>query len=215
MTIFQTDRQLLLQFVAEHGPKFHGFVLDVGGGGGRYSRLFRHVKRYAILDADAAKKPNIVATVEKIPLDDESVDGIICTQVLGDVFDVQKAADEMMRVLKPGGLLLVTESWVADLHDEPHDYWRFSGEALTRLFGAGCDVLIVEPRGGYHSLQCQQSIRYLIDRFDLYRRPLLGRIVNCYALATGHLALYRDRKGRDRNNGEFTIGYNLLAKKKG
>ncbi|KKW42407.1 MAG: hypothetical protein UY90_C0038G0006 [Candidatus Peregrinibacteria bacterium GW2011_GWA2_54_9] len=121
--------------------------------------------------------------------------------------------DEIIRVLKPGGLLMLTESYVAELHDEPRDYWRFSGEALTKLVGGTCDVLVLEPRGGYYSLQAQQKIRYLIDRYDLYNRPFLGKVVNSYALVTGYSAIYRDR--RRKRNGKITIGYNLLARKKG
>jgi len=213
MTIFQPDRHLLLQFVQEHASRFEGFVLDVGGGNGRYRRLFRHVQRYVILDKDALQNPDIIASVESIPLESNSVDGIICTQVLGDVWDVQKAIDEIIRVLKPGGLLMLTESCVAELHDEPHDYWRFSGEVFTRLVGGTCDVLVMEPRGGYYSLQAQQKIRYLINKYDLYHRPFLGRIVNGYALVAGYSAIHRDRKRK--RNGKITIGYNLLARKKG
>lgn len=220
MTIFQPDRHLLLQFVKEHAGRLNGFVLDVGGGNGRYKGLFRHVKRYVILDPDPAVKPDILSGAESIPLADDSVDGVICTQVLGAVWDPQKALDEMVRVLKPGGLLLLTESLTAALYDRSRDYWRFSGEALRRLCGDRCEVLRLESRGGYYSLQAQQKIRYLIDRYDLYKRPLVGRFVNCYALAAGHLALRRDRKrrrqgrGGDDNDNAFTIGYNLLARKR-
>lgn len=214
MTIFQPDRHLLLKFMTEHAPKFQGFVLDVGGGTGRYRGLFPHVVRYAVLDPDASKHADIVAGAEDIPLEDGSVDGIVCTQVLGDVWDVELAVREMVRVLKPGGLLLVTESAVAELHDEPHDYWRVSGETLSRLFGDGCEVLVLEQRGGYHALQAQQGIRYLIGRYNLYERPLLGRVAHCYALLVGHVALYRDRRAKADDDG-FAIGYNLLARKKG
>lgn len=213
MFIFQPDRRLLRAFVAAHAPGFSGNVLDVGGGTRRYADLFRHCN-YTILDPDEASKPNIVGTAEAIPLGDASVDGVVCTQVLGDVWDTRAAIAEMHRVLKPGGRLLITESLFNEEHDEPRDYWRFTQFAWKTLLGDGFDILLLEPRGGYHSQKLQNAIRHRIERDKLYANPLLGRLWNLWWSITGPRAIRRDACSRDAANKKFPIGYCILARKR-
>ncbi len=212
MLIFQPDRFLLAEFVREHAPSFRGKVLDVGGGTRRYAGLFGHCE-YEILDTDAAAKPDIVASAEAIPLPDSSMDGVVCTQVLGDVWDVQAAMKEMIRVVKPGGLLLLTESLFNEEHDGPHDYWRFTRFAWRKLLEPSCAILRLEPRGGYRTQRVQQAIRYRIEKHNLYRRPILGRVAHLWAIVIGKAAIARDARARDKATGEFPIGYCVLARK--
>jgi ubiquinone/menaquinone biosynthesis C-methylase UbiE len=94
-----------------------GIIADIGAGDGsvlyalsRHGRLGR--KSYAIdaspervtAAADAAPGVvGIVADATKLPLDDESVDGAICSQVIEHVPDARSVAAEIARILRPGG----------------------------------------------------------------------------------------------------------------
>jgi hypothetical protein len=42
--------------------------------------------------------------------------------------------DELIRILAPGGVLLVTAPMDFRIHDYPSDYWRLTPSCLTRLF---------------------------------------------------------------------------------
>jgi hypothetical protein len=54
-----------------------------------------------------------------------------------------------VRVLRPGGTLVVTVPFSFRLHAEPEDYWRFTSHALRRLCDeSGLAVEALEPRGG-------------------------------------------------------------------
>jgi SAM-dependent methyltransferase len=213
-TIFQPERHLLREFVASHAPKFSGDVLDIGGGKGRYRTLFKNARSYRILDVDPANTPDIVASADHIPLPDSSVDGIVCTQVLGDVWDVPLVIAEMLRVLKKGGLLLITESLHCEFHDEPRDYWRFTAETWKKLFEGTCEFLVLEERGGYFSLRVQQYVRRMILRHRPYERPILGRIFNIYATLIGRRALRKDARSHREINGRFALGHSLLLQKR-
>lgn len=52
-------------------------------------------------------------------------------------------AAELARLLKPGGLAIHFAPWVFPTHATPSDYWRFSPEGLTQLFGpeTGFEIL--------------------------------------------------------------------------
>ncbi len=211
MRIFQPDRVLLASFVERMAPRMHGTVIDVGGGNRRYANLFTHCT-YKTVDHDPAQHPDYVASIDLLPLPDTSVDGILCTQVLGDVEDPKKAIEEMARVLKSGGKLLLTESLFNEEHDMPHDYWRFTEEAYRFLLNNHFVIDVLEERGGYFSQIAQQKIRYMIERFDAYHRPLVGRVIHLWALGIGKIAMMLDRKNCLQKR--FTIGHCILATKR-
>lgn len=214
MMIFQPDRELLRRFVAAHAPAMRGHILDIGGGNRRYASLFAHAASFEVVDVDPGQQPDVVASADSLPMDDATYDGILCTQVLGDVWDVRRAVAEMVRVLKPGGLLLITESLLNEEHDAPQDFWRFTQYALRKLLEPSCSIRVLEARGGYFSQRAQQAIRYRIAKYNLYHRPLLGRFAHVWASFAGRIAIARDRWDRSAANSKFPIGYCLLACKR-
>jgi 2-polyprenyl-6-hydroxyphenyl methylase/3-demethylubiquinone-9 3-methyltransferase len=58
---------------------------------------------------------SLIETIEKLPLDAESFDGVLCLSVLEYVDDVDAALAELVRVLRPHGTLVMTipNSWSA------------------------------------------------------------------------------------------------------
>lgn len=207
MVIFQPDRHLLLAFMKKHAKSLQGSVLDVGGGPRRYAALFKHCD-YKTLDVEESYKPNIISSAEEIPLNDASLDGIICSQMLGDVWDVKKAITEIARTLKKGGKIIITESLLSEEHDVPHDYWRFTKYTWKKLLEEHFTIDVLEPRGGYHTQKAQNSIRYHINKYNLYKKPFLSRLFHLWALCTGHWAIMCD-KGQSPNG--FTLGYCIKA----
>jgi SAM-dependent methyltransferase len=132
MRIFQPDRVFLGSFVERMAPLFHGRVIDIGGGNRRYANLFTHCT-YETMDIDASQHPDHTGSIEKLPFENSTLDGVICTQVLGDVQNPPEAMSEIARVLKSGGKLILTESLFNEEHDLPHDYWRFTEQAYRLL----------------------------------------------------------------------------------
>lgn len=129
-------RKMLDSFLAPHAS--NDVVLDVGSGGSSYDMYFPN---RLTIDIDPARKPTIVGDIHNLPFKNEEFTMVLCTEVIEHVIDPQKAIHELMRVLKPGGKLVLTTRFVYPLHDVPHDYWRYTKYNLTRLFS---DYKIIE-----------------------------------------------------------------------
>lgn len=187
--------------------------MDAGAGEYcRYEGLVKYDKRISV-DLDKEKNPDYVADLVKLPLDDNFIDSILCTQVLGDVKDPLVVLKEFARVLKPGGCLLLTEALINELHDEPNDYWRFTLYSMRYLMGqAGFVVENIDRRGGFFASRAQNNIRYLINKYDLYNKKhiaWLRLLIKIY----GRWSIWRDKRDRSDVGKSFPIGWAVFAKK--
>lgn len=69
-----------------------------------------------------------------LPFHEKAFDYVVADQVLEHVEgNPQRAMDEARRVLRPGGVAILTTCFYNPLHWGPADYWRFSPEALCYL----------------------------------------------------------------------------------
>lgn len=134
-------------------PAFRGNVLDVGCGQSPYRFLLdeRVTDYYGIdiVDADKfdyANKDIICFNGRHIPFENEKFDCILCTEVLEHVFDYQDLVNEMRRVLRSGGVGIITIPWSARQHYVPHDFFRYTRFSLEKIF-AEFDQVEIRPRG--------------------------------------------------------------------
>jgi SAM-dependent methyltransferase len=85
--------------------------------------------------------------IQNMTFADNSFDAVLCIQVLEHVANPFLAANELFRVLRPDGSVLVTVPFLAQYHgrrasshspvDEQYpDFWRFTHQGLEELFGA-------------------------------------------------------------------------------
>lgn len=128
-----------------------GRVLDAGAGRQAYRGLIEpRAEAYESLDVeDVDGRTDHVGDLQAIPLPDDTYDTVVCTQVIQHVPDPGLAVREMARVLRPGGKLVLSAPHLVWLHNEPHDYFRFTVHGLRRLFEtAGLRPLRIEPVGG-------------------------------------------------------------------
>ncbi|HZM26137.1 MAG TPA: class I SAM-dependent methyltransferase [Gemmatimonadales bacterium] len=99
-------------------------VLEIGTGGGYYARpLSALVHRLIAVDLQAemlhrlqskATSPLLLpvrADATHLPLAGSSIDVVLAVTVLGEVPSVQRTIAEVRRVLRPGGVLSVSEHW--------------------------------------------------------------------------------------------------------
>jgi len=81
-------------------------------------------------------------------LPDHTYDFVICEQVLEHVADPWRAAANLRRLCRPGGLVLVSTPFLIRVHPAPDDYWRFTDAGLEQLLSrAGLEVLWVRTWG--------------------------------------------------------------------
>ncbi|WP_048707995.1 methyltransferase domain-containing protein [Microvirga massiliensis] len=91
---------------------------------------------YIAADFMAGPDVDVVADAERLSetFAAGSVDAVIACSVFEHIQRPWLAAAEIGKVLKPGGRVYVQTHFAFPLHAYPHDYWRFSREALETLF---------------------------------------------------------------------------------
>jgi SAM-dependent methyltransferase len=126
-------------------------LLDVGARVRPYYPLFADLVSEHVGN-DVAPGPGLasVSPVEELDLPDESFDVVLCTQVLEHVRRPQRALEEMTRVLRPGGHLLLSTHGVYPFHPDPGDYWRWTQQGFEALFEdcPGLELVELQPLTG-------------------------------------------------------------------
>jgi len=113
-------------------PEADLLCVDLGGVG-RY-RAWLPNSRLLTIDLDSQHRPQIVSRAEAIPLSSASVDLVLSTEMLEHCPEPARVAGEVHRVLRPGGILVLTTPFVYVVHGWPQDYYRFTASGLENLF---------------------------------------------------------------------------------
>lgn len=128
-------------------------VLDLGCGRRPYRNLYGRWADSSI-GIDVGASPHGTSGVDviydgrRIPFPDGRFDVVLATEVLEHVPDTRAFLEEIHRVLKPGGSIVMTTPFMVPLHEEPNDYYRFTRHALAwRLSEAKFEDIKIEPFG--------------------------------------------------------------------
>ncbi|NLS77038.1 MAG: class I SAM-dependent methyltransferase [Chloroflexi bacterium] len=227
----QLEKRLIEQALREARPYAHGILLDVGCGRKPYAALFRdRVRQHLGLDYPptvdqhmssgyAAPEVDVYAAGEGLPIRTGAVDTVLCTQVLEHTPNPARVMAEMACALRGGGCLILTAPQEWGLHQEPHDYYRYTRYGLEHLAReAGLRVEYIRPRGGIWAVLGQRWSAYL---YDNYVRPFRRRGIRwafllsaCFILPACALTQLLAR-GLDRLQfrPQNTLGYILVARK--
>ena len=89
----------------------------------------------AYIGCDMREGPGVdrVEDVSAISLPDACAGTVLCIETFEHVFEVRRAFDEVYRVLKPGGVFVITTPLNFRIHGYPDDYWRLTPNCLRRL----------------------------------------------------------------------------------
>lgn len=132
-----------------------GMVLDCGAGA-RPARL-HNVINLEIVDYPST---DVLAVGESLPFADGTFDGILSLAVLEHVRDPFRCAQELVRVLKPGGELRAEVPFLQPEHGYPHHYYNMTAQGLRNLFPEEMDVVGAEvPLNGHPILAVQWILR--------------------------------------------------------
>ncbi|HEV7329759.1 MAG TPA: methyltransferase domain-containing protein [Flavisolibacter sp.] len=133
------DRYYIERFVGENVDLIKGQVLEIKDN--FYTTHFgkTHVTKSDVLDID---KNNTQATIIgdlNYPLDipNNSFDCIIFTQTLQYIYQLETALSSLYRILKPGGVLLLTVPGIGQIgtyeHEKKNFLWSFTGNSVQKL----------------------------------------------------------------------------------
>ncbi|HAI97447.1 MAG: methyltransferase [Cycloclasticus sp.] len=139
--LINIDRYYIEKFLSLHTADIKGRVLEMGEP--LYTKKFgaEKVTRSDVLNyVEGNPKANIVADLTKAEnIADNTYDCIIITQTLQMIYDVQAAVETLHRILKPGGVVLVTSHGITKVArregiDSWGEYWHFTYQSKKHLF---------------------------------------------------------------------------------
>jgi SAM-dependent methyltransferase len=191
-----------------------GKLIDLGCGTMPYQDLVSDiVSEYHTLDLFPRREDvTYIADIQDMSIiKTASYDSAICLNVLEHIPDPFKAIDEIHRILKPGGFLIISVPHLSRLHDEPYDYYRFTSHGLKyALERAGFIVLHLEHRGGLFSFIGHQISNLILSA--VWRIPVLKQIL----WWINGLLVTRLSYAIDKNldpSGFFSLGYTAVVRK--
>lgn len=142
-----------LALIERHGE---GLVLDCGAG--MRNTYYANVVNYEIVPYDST---DVLGVAEELPFRDDSFDAVLCLNVLEHVKDPFRVARELMRVLKPGGELMVVAPFLQPLHGYPHHYFNMTREGLATLF----EPLVERRFAQYGAMHPIWALNWFLHRY--------------------------------------------------
>jgi len=112
-------------------------ILDISSGTKPYKKFFDHCQYIThefsenknIID-DFRKETSadnkihdIYSPIDNIPVDDNTFDFLICTEVFEHIPEPIKAKKELVRICKPGGSILITAPFTSGIHQQPYHFY--------------------------------------------------------------------------------------------
>lgn len=157
-------RTCIWNAIKKCAPQFKGHMLDVGCGKKPYMEFLlkgSYISQYTGLDIETALvyedgiKPDFTWDGETMPFADNSFDTLMATEVLEHCSDPLLIIKEMKRVLKPDGILFFTVPFLWNLHEVPHDHYRYTPFALQKLFNESGLQVELYAHGGWNMSMAQ------------------------------------------------------------
>ena len=175
------DRYYIESFLDDCSNDIQGRVLEIYDN--KYTRRFggdRVTQSDILHNTPSLKRATLVldlASPSKAPVD--LFDCIICTQTLHLIYDIRSAIRSLNKLLKPGGVLLLTAPAITPISrsdmDSHGDHWRFTSPTLRRLFEESSSWSDIETRAFgnvyaatsfLHGLAAEELDRDKLAHFD-------------------------------------------------
>jgi SAM-dependent methyltransferase len=190
-------------------------VLDAGAGEGQYRHHFSRC-RYAGVDLGVGDREwdysglDVIADLSRLPFREAAFEAALNIVVLEHTREPARVLAEIARVLKPGGQLLLVAPQEWEVHQMPHDYYRYTRYGLAWLCEqAGLAGADIRPIGGYFTLLARRMMGSL-NFFQTGVRWLLFPFVAAAAGACALILPSFDFLDREKN---YTLAYLCLVRK--
>jgi ubiquinone/menaquinone biosynthesis C-methylase UbiE len=155
---------------------------------------------------------DIICDITAIPEPESSFDAILCSEVLEHVPEPVKVLKEFGRLLKQGGMLILTAPFASLVHFAP--YYYYSGfSSYWYEYHLPCYGFIIKEltANGDWFLYCQQELVY---SGAMARRKYDISWPLGYLLGALGLLYFNIRKGRNKADDLACFGWHCVAVKK-
>jgi len=204
--------QITIEAILEYA---HGKLIDLGCGDTPLKKIIESkVSEYDTLDVEQrTENVKFISDIQDMGVvESGTYDTAVCLEVLEHVRNPSRALDEINRILKDNGYLILSVPHLSRLHEVPHDYYRYTKYALNYLLQeSGFEVLSIKDRGGMCSfIGHQVSTFFLCSTWHI---PVVRQIMFFLnKFLSVKLCLFLDRLfDKDKI---FALGYTVCAQKK-
>jgi SAM-dependent methyltransferase len=147
----------------------------------------------------------------KLPFQDGSFDTVLLTDVLEHLPEPQDAMGEVGRILRWGGKLIIGVPFFYWIHEQPHDYHRYTEFALRRMCHlSGLSVVELEAYGGLPEVLCDLTSKGLEE----LPRPLPALLRPFHTAASLLAAAWPVCQLAGWSKLSFPLGYVVVAEKR-
>ncbi len=133
-----------------------GWILECGGGERR-----RCVPRHVNFEYLAFESADVLGDGHALPFCDDVFDLVVSQAVLEHLYHPFRAVEEMVRVARPGGLIVAEAAFMQPLHAVPSHYFNVTPWGMAELF-RGCETV---ESGWFGSLS--GTVAWLMDAAGL------------------------------------------------
>ena len=142
-------------------------VLNIGAGGDIGKTLMRHAARQPFqvisLDIDDQRHPDIAGDICSHDFQGLQFDAVVMAETLEHIHSPHLALENVHRILKNGGRLILTAPFIFPIHDAPYDYYRYTRYGLAYLLRHFRDVSIKERNSWTEAIDVL-SVRLIMDK---------------------------------------------------
>lgn len=186
LTQFSLHKAMMTYKLKRISPRIRGTWLDIGAGDQPYRKYFAGADQYLTTNTKIHYHADEIEYIDKyttfwiedgkmLPVDDNSMDGVACFQVLSVIDMPTTFFKEIYRVLKPGGKLVLTTDFLYPAWSEV-DRYRHTEFSLRQLAErTGFEVENIESFGGFGSTIYKMYMRFVRTLPQIWKQKLTFR----------------------------------------
>jgi 2-polyprenyl-3-methyl-5-hydroxy-6-metoxy-1,4-benzoquinol methylase len=199
------EREIKLFLCNNLANSKNAVVLDYGAGNSPYKNIFV-CEKYISADINQNNEGSIDYIINEngaIELADDSVDVVICLDVLEHVYNSDSVVNELYRVLKVDGVLLVSIPFIYREHEMPNDYYRYTSSCIKKYLKLSFfnDIKLMKIGNAWFTIYSLFNEKHILQGERVKNigviKKALKKIFNCLFLPLFNLTLFSKRPDKD------------------
>lgn len=114
--------------------QLNGRIVDIGGARNPDYFSYFNMMPQSMVEPVDKKIQEIDFETDVLPYKDTVIDTVVCCNLLEHIYNHKHLTQEIFRALKSQGLFVGFVPFLVQYHPDPRDYFRYTEEALKRIF---------------------------------------------------------------------------------